>query len=93
MQIWRDGKQLNLGRLFLWEGCAACQTMPRADVSVGVYVRATGDKLCQRGTVGGFDVLVMDERVRKSAAERVGGVGLVAKVVLGVVVAGSVACL
>ncbi|RSH81944.1 uncharacterized protein EHS24_008141 [Apiotrichum porosum] len=34
IQIWKDGRQLPLGKLFLWEGCAACQTMPRADVSV-----------------------------------------------------------
>lgn len=75
IQIWKNGRQLPLGRLFLWEGCAACQTMPRADVSVSTYVKATGDTECMHGTVGGFDVLVMDEYVRRSGSGRRAGLG------------------
>lgn len=71
VQIWRDGRKLNLPTLFLYEACAACAEMPRADVSVGTYIRATGDDECARGTVGGFDVLVLDNRIRVSAARAV----------------------
>jgi hypothetical protein len=75
VQIWQNGRKLPLPQLFLYEACQACAEMPRADVSVGTYVAATGDDACQRGTAGGFDVLVLEKRVRVSAAARAAGVG------------------
>jgi hypothetical protein len=68
VQIWQNGAKLPLPTLFLYEGCAACAEMPRADVSVGTYIAATGDKTCTRGTVGGFDVLVLERKVVSAAA-------------------------
>lgn len=70
IQIWSKGRKLNTGTLFLWEGCAACESMPRADVSVGTYIKATGDKDCTRGTMGGFDVLVLEHKVHTSSVGR-----------------------
>lgn len=60
------------GPFFLWEGCQACAEMPRIDLSLNGYIAATGDKNCARGTVGGFDVHVMDNFVRRAGAARIG---------------------
>jgi len=81
VEIWSQGRKLNLPQLFLFEACAACASMPRADVSVGTYVQATGDKDCLRGTVGGFDVLVLDKKVPVSGTSRRHGAGLAAALV------------
>jgi hypothetical protein len=59
------------GPFFLWEGCQACATLPRIDVSLNAYIAATGDSECHRGTVGGFDVYVMDNFVRRASAGRI----------------------
>lgn len=56
------------GPFFLWDGCQACATLPRIDLSLRGYVAATGDDTCARGTVGGFDVYVMDNHVIRSGA-------------------------
>lgn len=65
------------GPFFLWEGCQACAELPRIDLSLNGYIAATGDKNCDRGTVGGFDVHVMDNFVRRAGAGRIGASPLV----------------
>ncbi|GMK59670.1 hypothetical protein CspeluHIS016_0802760 [Cutaneotrichosporon spelunceum] len=74
VQIWKDGKQVKIkgGPFFLWEGCQACATLPRIDVSLNAYVAATGDKECHRGTMGSYDVYVMDNFVRRASSDRIG---------------------
>lgn len=61
--------------------------MRRADVSVGTYISATGDKECARGTVGGFDVLVLDKKVDVSGARRRMEVGALLAALVAAVVA------
>ncbi|BEI79631.1 hypothetical protein CcaverHIS002_0101600 [Cutaneotrichosporon cavernicola] len=73
VQIWKDGVQIKMkgGPFFLWEGCQACASLPRIDLSLNAYIAATGDKECHRGTVGSYDVYVMDNFVRRASAGRI----------------------
>ncbi|BEJ10702.1 hypothetical protein CspHIS471_0101240 [Cutaneotrichosporon sp. HIS471] len=73
VQIWKDGVQIKMkgGPFFLWEGCQACATLPRIDLSLNAYIAATGDKECHRGTVGSYDVYVMENFVRRASAGRI----------------------
>lgn len=85
VQIWRGGRRVQLPTLFLYEACAACASMPRADVSVGTYIAATGDRFCERGTVGGFDVLVLDRKVMvRGAGNRVAADAAFAMIAAGI---------
>lgn len=77
LQLFRGGKQISIpdGPFFLWEGCQACATLPRVDLSVMGYVAVSGDDQCLRGTVPGIEVRMMDNYIHRGSLSSAGRLG------------------
>lgn len=92
MQLFRAGQRVRTRQtLFLWDACQACAAAPRVDLSVDAYTQATGDAACERGHVGPFEVRVMDNFVRRSAAAAAPRPGAALVLALALGVAGALA--
>lgn len=58
--------------------------MPRVDLSVAGYIAASGDRHCQRGTVPGIEVRMLDNFVHRGSLSAASTLGVSAWAVLGV---------